>query len=159
MAEKKISYLARNFDDYRSEALDMSRKYYGDVFTVMDDSSVGSWLVDMFSDIADNLSYNIDRAYQETSIDSANLGSSLMNIARTQGVKVPGRKAAAVEVELSCEIPLRSPSSTDQYGNQRLADERYAPLVKRGTLFSTGVYTFELMEDLNFAEQFNNNGI
>lgn len=159
MAEKKITYQARNYEDYRNAIVDMSRKYYGEVFDNLNDGSVGSWLVDVFSDIADNLSYNIDRAYQETSIDSANMGSSLMKIARTQGVKVPGKKAAVVEVELSCILPLDTRQADDTDGNQRLADERYAPYVKRGSLFSTGIYTFELMEDVDFSKQFNGDGV
>lgn len=159
MADKKISYLARNFDDYRNAIVDMSRKYYGEVFENFNDGSVGSWLIDVFADIADNLSYNIDRAYQETSIDSANMGSSLRNIARTQGVKVPGKKAALVEAELSCELPLAAASYTDSTGDQSIGDERYAPYIKRGTLFSTGMYTFELMEDVDFSKQFNSSGL
>lgn len=159
MSEKRISYLDRNFNDYRSAIVDMTRKYYNDVIPDLNDASVGSWIVDVFADIADNLSYNIDRAYQETSIDSANLGSSLMNMARTQGVKIPGRKAAVVEVEVSCELPLRASSSTDSYGDLRIADERYAPLLKRGCLFSNGMYTFELSEDLDFSKQFNSQGV
>lgn len=159
MAEKKISYLDRTFEDYREAIVDMSRKYYGDVFDNFNDGSVGSWLIDVFADIADNLSYNIDRAYQETSIDSANMGSSLMNIAKTQGVKLPGKKAAVVEIQLSCSLPLKAIDTQDEYGNQTYADERYAPYVKRGTLFSTGMYTFELMEDIDFSKQFNGSGI
>lgn len=158
MAERKISYLARNYDDYRNSIIDITKKYYGDVFDNFNDASVGSWIVDIVSDIGDNLSYNIDRAYQETSIDSANDSNSLFDIARTQGCKVPGKKAAIVEVELSCEIPLNRQGSTSD-GDQSQADESYAPVVKRGTLFSTGLQTFELMSDVDFSQQFDDNGI
>lgn len=158
MAERKISYLARNYDDYRNSIIDITKKYYGDVFDNFNDASVGSWIVDIVSDIGDNLSYNIDRAYQETSIDSANDSNSLFDIARTQGCKVPGKKAAIVEVELSCEIPLNRQGSTSD-GDQSQPDESYAPVVKRGTLFSTGLQTFELMSDVDFSQQFDDNGI
>lgn len=158
MAERKISYLARNYDDYRNAILDITKKYYGDVFDNMNDASVGSWIVDIVSDIADNLSYNIDRAYQETSIDSANDVNSLFDIARTSGCKITGKKAAIVEVELSCELPLNRQGSTSD-GDLSQADESYAPIVKRGTLFSTGLQTFELSEDVDFSKQFNDEGI
>ena len=158
MAERKISYLARNYDDYRNSIIDITKKYYGDVFDNFNDASVGSWLVDIVADIGDNLSYNIDRAYQETSIDSANDSNSLFDIARTQGCRVPGKKAAIVEVELSCEIPLNRQGSTSD-GDQSQPDESYAPVVKRGTLFSTGLQTFELMSDVDFSQQFDDNGI
>ena len=158
MAERKISYLARNYDDYRNAILDITKKYYGDVFDNMNDASVGSWIVDIVSDIADNLSYNIDRAYQETSIDSANDVNSLFDMARTSGCKITGKKAAIVEVELSCELPLNRQGSTSD-GDLSQADESYAPIVKRGTLFSTGLQTFELSEDVDFSKQFNDDGI
>ena len=158
MAERKISYLARNYDDYRNAILDITRKYYGDVFDNMNDASVGSWIVDIVSDIGDNLSYNIDRAYQETSIDSANDVNSLFDMARTSGCKITGKKAAIVEVELSCELPLNRQGTTSD-GDLSQADESYAPIVKRGTLFSTGLQTFELSEDVDFSKQFNDEGI
>lgn len=158
MAERKISYLARNYEDYRNAILDITRKYYGDIFDNMNDASVGSWIVDIVSDIADNLSYNIDRAYQETSIDSANDVNSLFDLARTSGCKITGKKAAIVEVELTCELPLNRQGSTSD-GDLSQADESYAPVVKRGTLLSTGLQTFELSEDVDFSQQFNENGI
>ena len=32
MAENKLSYLNRNFDDYRQSIIDITRQYYPDVF-------------------------------------------------------------------------------------------------------------------------------
>lgn len=156
MAESRISYLNRNYDDYRNAILDITKKYYPEIYDNFSDASIGSWFIDIFSDIADNLSYHIDRVYQETSIDSASEGQSLLDIARNQGIKVPGKKAAIVEVELSFVLPLDG-SQTD--GDIAVADEHYAPYVKKGTLFSTGLVTFELANDVDFKQQFDENGI
>ena len=158
MAENRISYLSRNYDDFRKGILDTTAKYYPDIFDNFNDASVGSWFVDLVSDVGDTLSYNIDRAYQETFIDSANELKSILNIARTTGCKIPGRKAAIVEVEISCEIPLNHQGETSD-GDQSQADESYCPYIKRGTLFSTGLQTFELMNDVDFSKQFDDNGL
>lgn len=158
MAENKISYLSKTYDDYRRSILDITSKYYSDVYDNLDDASVGSWIVDILSDVGDTLNYNIDRAYQETSVGSANELRSLLDIARTMGCKIPGKKAAIVEVELSCEIPLNHQGSTSD-GDQSQADESYCPYIKRGTLFSTGLQTFELMSDVDFSKQFDDNGL
>lgn len=158
MAENRISYLSRTYDDFRNSIYDTTAKYYGDIYDNFNDASVGSWFVDMLADVGDTLSYNIDRAYQETFIDSANETKSIFNIARTMGCKIPGRKAAIVEVELSCEIPLNHQGSTSD-GDQSQADESYCPYIKRGTLFSTGLQTFELMNDVDFSKQFDDNGL
>lgn len=158
MAENKISYLSRNYEDFRNGILDITEKYYPDIYDNFNDASIGSWFVDVLADVGDTLNYNIDRAYQETFIDSANETKSIFNIARTLGCKIPGRKAAIVEVELSCEIPLNKQGPVSD-GDLSQADESYCPYIKRGTLFSTGLQTFELMNDVDFSKQFDDNGM
>ena len=90
--------------------------------------------------------------YQENNIDSANLKSSVINAAKINGVKVPGPKASMCEVELSCVLPvdstnISSPSWSD------------APIIKMGSIVGNTEYHFELIEDVNFQEQFNSDGI
>lgn len=155
MAEKKMTYTDRNYQDCRNDILSITKKYYPDVFGNMNDASVGAWLVDLLSDIYDNLNYHIDRTYQETNINSAETFSSLLDMARTNGLKVPYKKAALVEIELSCQIPVFNPTN----GDLSEADERYCPYIKKGSQFSNGEQTFELVEDVDFKEQFGENGI
>lgn len=158
MSENKIGYIARNYDDYKNEIREITRKYYPDVFASLNDASIGEWLIELASDIGDNLSFHTDRIFQETNIDSASQMSSLVSIARTNGLKIPGQKAAVVEVEISCEIPLNDSAEYDGDGRLSTADENYCPYIRRGTLFSTGSVTFELDEDVDFKEGFNRNG-
>lgn len=142
--EKGISYLNRTFDDYKNALKDYSRKYYPDMATEYSDASVGSWLIDLNADVADNLSYHIDRVYQETNIDSAQEPSSVMNIARNNGVKVPGPKGAMAEVRFTCQVPVAG----DTYAKE------YLPVIKRGTMVNSSSQVFEVMYDINFAEQY-----
>jgi hypothetical protein len=58
----------------------------------MNDASIGAWLIEVLSDIGDNLNYHIDKTFQETSIDSASEPSSIRDIARTNGYKIPYKK-------------------------------------------------------------------
>lgn len=158
MAENKISYVARTYDDYKNEIKELTRKYYPDVFASLNDASIGEWLIELISDVGDNLSFHTDRVFQETNIDSANQMSSLIALARSNGLKIPGQKAAIVEVELSCEIPLNDSAEAKADGRLSTADENYCPYIRRGTLFSNGLVTFELDEDVDFKEQFNHEG-
>lgn len=156
MAENKLSYLNRNFNDYKQGLIEITRQYYPDVFDNLNDASIGAWLIDLLSDIGDNLNYHIDKSVQETSLESAKEFGSLLDMARTNGLKVPYKKAALVEVELSCQLPLYEQGSE---GNGKMdADERYCPYIKRGTKFSNGMTTFELSNDVDFKEQFDENG-
>lgn len=157
MAENKLSYLNRNFDDYRQSIVDITRQYYPDVFENLNDASVGAWLIDILSDIGDNLNYHIDRNVQETYLDSSKEFTSIQNIARTNGLRIPYKKAALVEIELSCRLPLYQQGSEGD--GDMMADETYCPYVKRGTLFSNGTTTFELVHNIDFKEQFNEDGL
>ena len=159
MAESRISYLDRTYDDYKNDIIDITQKYYPDIFNNYNDASIGNWLIDIQADIADNLSYNIDRTYQETNIDSANTKDALLNIARTNGLKIGGPKCAIVEIELSCKIPMNTSAVNNSGNTLATADESYCPYVKRGTLFSDGNNTFELIEDVDFKSQFDTNGL
>lgn len=152
MSENKISYLNRNYDEYKSSLIELTKNYYPDVFNSLNDASVGEWFIELLSDIGDSLQFHIDRVVQETTVDSANQTNSLLNIARTNGLRIPGRKCAICEVEISFILPLCDDNQSSK------ADENYAPILKRGCLFSTGSVTFELMENVDFADQFNEDG-
>ena len=114
------------------------------------DASIASWLIDINADIADNLSYHIDRVFQETNINSANERASLYALARNNGFKVPGPKGAMAEVEFSCYIPMSSTNKEPDYD--------YAPIIRRGTKLAGGNQLFELLDDVDFSLQFDSNG-
>ena len=152
--EKKIPYISRNYNDYKSALIELSKTYYPEMDFNFEDASVGAWFIDLNAAIADELSYHIDRAYQETNINSAKKASSLFTMARNMGFKVPGPKGAMCEVAFRCILPLAGEGST-----QNTPDWRYAPIIKRGTKVTSGSQTFELLEELNFNKQFSENGI
>lgn len=145
---KKISYLARSFDDIKSELLNFSKKYYPELSDNFNDASVGAWMLDMVSAVGDDLAYHTDRMYQETNINSANSRSSILNNARMNSIKIPGAKSSLCEVELSCTVGVEN--------NSPKVDE--LPVLKMGGTVGNSSYTFELTEDVNFAEQFNKDG-
>ena len=148
MSTKKINYLARTFSDYRSELINFSKKYYPELADDFNDSSVGAWFIDLISSVSDNLSYHIDRMYQETNPNSATLKSSVLSSARSNGLKIPGPKASMCEVKLSCSLPVDP-------DNIAMPDWRYAPILRRTSIVSASNYNFHLTEDVDFAEQFN----
>ena len=149
--DKGISYINRNFTDYKQALIDYTKKYYGDIFLGLDDASVASWMIDINADVADNLSYHIDRVFQETNVNSANERASLYAIARSNGVKIPGPKGSMAEVKFSCQVPIDG-------SNDNAPDWRYAPIIKKGTKVVGGVQIFELLDDIDFSKQYNSDG-
>ena len=151
--EKKIPYISRNYDDYKSALIELSKTYYPELSLNFNDASVGSWIIDLNAAIADELSYHIDRVFQETNINSAKKVSSIYTMARNAGFKIPGPKGAMCEVAFTCVLPPDGSGSTKREPNWT-----YAPIIKRGPKVSSGGQTFELMEELDFKKQFNEDG-
>lgn len=155
--EKGISYLNRNFHDYRNSLLEYTKQYYPELEDEFNDASIGAWLLDVVSNIGDNLSFHIDRVFQETDINSAQEKGSVYALARNNGFKIPGPKASIAEVEFTCELPANG--STNDVSQINSPDWSYAPCIKRGTRLSAGSQIFELLHDVDFKEQFNENGV
>ena len=155
--EKGISYLNRDFHDYRNSLLNYTKQYYPELDNEFNDASVGAWILDIVANVGDNLSYHIDRVYQETNIDSAQEKASVYALARNNGFKIPGPKASMAEVTFTCELPVNG--SNNSSAELCSPDWSYAPCIKRGTKVSSGSQVFELLYDVDFKEQFNENGI
>ena len=155
MAENIISYTNRTFDDYRTALRNYTKSYYPDIAASYDDAEIGSWWLDITAGIADELSYHIDRALQETNIESAQKRSSVLAIARTNGLKIPGPKGSLAEEQISVVLP---PSGDNSSSSLPYPNWNYAPVIKKGTIFTSGSLAFELMHNVDFAEEFDENG-
>ena len=151
--EKKINYLARDFQSIKNELINFSKKYYPELSDNFNDASVGAWFIDLMSAVGDDLSYHTDRMYQETNLDSAKLRSSVLNAARLNGVKILGPKCSICEVEISVMLPSVNNNNISQ------PKWEYSPLIKRGSTVGNTKYQFELIEDVDFNSQFNADGV
>lgn len=158
MAENKISYLNKNFEDYQSALREYIQKNYPQISSDLNDASIGSWLIDLVASIGDNLSFHIDNAYAETNLETAQKRSSVYALARSNGVKIPGPKGSMTEVEFSCELPVYS-DENNRDNTVPVPNEAYAPIIKRGTRISGGNQYFEILNDIDFSKQFDENGI
>ena len=149
MAEKKINYLARNFADVRGELFNFIKKYYPEVFSDFNDASVGTMLVELNAAVADMLSFHTDRMFNETQIDYAQQRKSLLAMARTLGVKIPGYRPSLTLVDFSVTVPPFG----DTY------DSRYAPTIKYGAQATGAGKVFENLDDIDFNSPFTVGGI
>lgn len=157
MADRKISYINKDFTDFRKALVDFTKQYYPELTDSLNDASVGSWMMDMVAGVSDSLSYHIDRAFQETNINTAQQTSSLYNLARNNGVKIPGPKGAIAEFKLTCIIPVNG--SANSTSGRRTPNWSMAPIVKRGSKFTNGSVIFELDHNVDFSKDFDINGV
>lgn len=153
MSEKSINYMARDFNTIKSELVKLSKSYYPELADSFNDASVGSWIIDLVSAVGDDLNYYIDRCYNEQNANSAYMKSSVLNIARMNNVKIPGPKAAMCEIEISLVLPK---TNTD---DMAMPNWEVAPRLKQGAVVSNGLVEFEILEDVDFKEQFNRDAV
>lgn len=156
--DRKISYVNKNFNDFRQGLIDYTKQYYPELADSFNDASVGSWLMDVVAGVSDSLSYHIDRAFQETNINGAQQIVSLYNLARNNGVKIPGPKGSVTEIKLTCMLPVNT-QVENMVSTTRTPNWALAPIVKKGTTFTNGSILFELDHDVDFSHAFDNNGV
>jgi hypothetical protein len=145
---KKISYSTRDFAGLREELVNLSKEYYPELVQNTNDASIFSVLLDLNAAIGDNLHYHIDRVWQETMLDFAQQRKSLFHIAKTYGMRIPGNRPSVSLCDLSINVPVRGDKE----------DERYLGVVRSGAQVSGGGQTFETIEDIDFANPFNDKG-
>jgi len=148
MANRTISYTTRDFQSIRTELLNYAKTYYPDLIQDFNDASVFSIFLDMNAAVADNLNYNIDRSIQETVLQYAQQRSSIYNIARTYGLKLPGQRPSVSLVDFSITVPA--------YGDKE--DERYLGTLIRGSQVIGAGIVFENIYDIDFASPYNAQG-
>lgn len=148
MANRKISYTDRDFEGLRSELINFTRQYYPQLIDNFNDASVYSVLLDLNAAIGDNLHYHMDRSIQETVLQYAQQKSSIFNIARTYGLKIPGNRPSVAIVDISITIPA--------YGDRE--DSRYLGIIRSGSQFIGAGQIFENVEDVDFSSQYNSKG-
>jgi len=149
MSNKKIAYTERDFLGIRNELVRLTNKYYPDLISNANDASMYSVFLDLNAAVADNLNFQIDRTFQETVLQYAQEKSSLYNLARTYGLKIPGNRPSLT----ICEVSIIVPPLGDK------EDFRYLGLLRKGSQFKGGGNIFELTEDCDFATQYNSEGI
>jgi hypothetical protein len=148
MANRQISYTTRDFQGIRTELLNYVKNYYPELIQDFNDASVFSVFIDLNAAIADNLNYHIDRSVQETVLQYAQQRSSIYNIARTYGLKLPGQRPSVSLVDFSITVPA--------FGDKE--DERYLGVLARGSQVSGAGIVFETIYDIDFSSPYNNEG-
>ena len=144
----KISYVERDFLGLRTELVNLTKEYYPDLIQNYNDASLYSVFLDMNAAIGDNLHYHIDRTMQETVLDYAQQKQSIYNIARTYGLKLPGKRPSVSLVDFTVNVPVSGDKE----------DSRYLGILRRGAQVSGSGHIFETIYDIDFSSQYDLKG-
>ena len=148
MADKKISYTVRDFQGVRTELINFTREYYPELVQNFNDAGIFSVMLDLNAAVTDNLQFHIDRSIQETVLQYAQQRSSVFNIARTYGLKVPGQRPSVALVDFSITV--------DPFGDKE--DLRYCGILRRGAQVNGAGQPFETVYDIDFSSAVNAEG-
>ena len=148
MAEKKISYTTRDFQGIRTELINFTRQYYPDLVQNFNDAGIFSVFLDLNAAVTDNLQFHIDRSIQETVLQYAQQRSSVFNIARTYGLKIPGQRPSVSLVDFSITVPA--------FGDKE--NLSYCGILRRGAQVLGAGQPFETVYDIDFSSAVNAEG-
>ena len=146
---RKIDYNARNFAEVRSELVGFVKQYYPQVYSSFNDASVGMMLLELNAAVGDMLSYHTDRTFNETQISYMQERSSLLELARTFGLNIPGNRPSITIIDWSVTVPVDGDSF----------NLSYAPIISKGSQATGAGKVFELVEDCDFSSPFTTGGI
>jgi hypothetical protein len=146
---RKINYNSRNFAEIRTELIGFIQQYYPDILSDFNDASVGMMMIELNAAVADVLSFHTDRMFQETQIDYAQEKKSVLAMARTFGLKVPGKRPSISIVDWSVKVPV--------YGDT--FDLSYAPVIRQGAQAIGAGKVFETIDDIDFSSPFTTGGL
>lgn len=143
-----IRYGSRTFGEIRTDLISLIRQTYPEVLSDFTDSSVGAMLIDLNAGVANNLSVNTDRAFQETQLEYAQQKSSILNIAKNMGFNIPARRPSVTVVDLSVNVPV--------LGDR--PDASYYPILFAGAQIVGAGKTFETQDIVDWASPVSNLG-
>ena len=145
----RIDYNRRTFSQIKEELITFISQNYPEVISDFTDSSVGSMLIDLNAAVGDNLSFNMDRAFQETQLEFAQQRRSILQIAKTNGLNITPRSASVTVVDFTINVPTLGDDP----------DDNYLPILKAGSQVIGNSRVFELTDDIDFQSGLSNFGV
>ena len=101
--KKEISYLGKDFGQFRKNLIDFTKQYFPDTYTDFNESSPGMIFIEMASYIGDVLSYYADSNLKESLLEQASERANIFDLAKSLGYTP---KNAVPAPELARQDPL-----------------------------------------------------
>ena len=141
------SYLAKDYNDFRSELLKYAKTFFPDKIQDFSEASVGGLMLDMAAAVGDNMSFYLDHQFRELSWSDAVEIQNVERLLRNNGVKIVGSSPATVTLTFFIEVPATSSAG------RTVPDRTSLPVILENTVVdSSGGVSFSTIEDLDFAE-------
>lgn len=142
-----IDYTSRDFQSIRNDLITHVKRYYPNVYQDFNEASFGAMMLDSVAYVGDVLSFYMDYNVNESFLDSSIETNNVIKLARQMGYRYKGVPASSGTVTLYIVVPASA--------NGVQPDLDYAPILKKGAVFSAGAASFTLNEDVDFSASSN----
>jgi hypothetical protein len=107
MAEQKnISYLNKNFLQYKASLIEFAKNYFPNTYTDFSEASPGTMFIEMSSYVGDVLSFYTDTQIQENFVLTAREKENLLNMAYSLGYRPKSSYAAVTTIDFYQRVPI-----------------------------------------------------
>jgi len=116
MAEQKnISYLNKNFTQFKASLIEFAKNYFPNTYTDFSEASPGTMFIEMASYVGDVLSFYTDTQIQENFVLTAVEKQNLLNMAYSLGYRPKSSYAAVTTVDFYQRVPISAGSPNLDY--------------------------------------------
>lgn len=144
--QRAIRYLNRDFESFKKDMIEHLRIYFPNTVQDFNESHVGMMLLELMAFVGDNLSFYLDRKFEETFTETAREAKNILKHAKQQGFKPFGKTAASGLVTGFLKIPAIT------VDGQVVPNTLYAGTVKKnGRLKSKSGQSYEIIADADFS--------
>jgi len=144
--KKDVTYLGKDFSEFRKNLIDFSKQYFPNSYTDFSDASPGNLFIEMASYVGDVLSFYMDSNLKESLLEHASERGNVFNLARNLGYIPKNRIPAHVELDIFQLVPSIGT------GDNVRPDYKYALSIKPGMSVKqhNGNSVFRTLDNIDF---------
>ena len=149
---KDISYLSKNFSEYRQNLIEFAKVYYPNTYSDFNEASPGMMFIEMASYVGDVLSFYIDNQFKENLLLFAQERQNVISISQALGYKPKLTSTSTVEANIYQMVPALGASYNYE------PDKKFFLKVLSNSKFSTDEpisKNFRSTENVDFSETSN----
>ena len=123
--DRNISYLNKDFSDFRSALINYSKTYFPKTYTDFSPASPGMMFMEQASYVGDVISFYLDNQIQENFLQYARQTNNLYDLAYMYGYKPKATSVAVADLDVFQLVPARTvnTSSIPDYDYSLIVDE------------------------------------
>jgi hypothetical protein len=142
--KKEISYLGKDFGQFKKNLIDFTKQYFPDTYTDFNDASPGNVFIELAAYVGDVLSFYADTNLRETLMNQATEQANIFDIAATLGYKAKTVTPSQVTLDVFQLVPASGS------GMNVKPDYDYA-LSINSLRAKSGIVVFRSLDSIDFS--------